>query len=87
VNKLPNGKTRLYVHEGNVGNDYSRLFRSDDAATAAPVFTDLTSSNTGSTGYGTFNRARASAGLTIVPGARKLYAATHGLGAWVLNLP
>ena len=27
------------------------------------------------------------AGLTIVPGARKLYAATHGLGAWLLNLP
>lgn len=27
------------------------------------------------------------AGLTIIPGARKLYAATHGLGAWVLNLP
>ena len=26
------------------------------------------------------------AGLTIVP-ARKLYAATHGLGAWLLNLP
>ena len=26
-------------------------------------------------------------GLTIVPGARKLYAATHGLGAWLLNLP
>ena len=25
-------------------------------------------------------------GLTIVPGSRKLYAATHGLGAWVLNL-
>lgn len=25
-------------------------------------------------------------GLTIVPGQRKLYAATHGLGAWVLNL-
>lgn len=24
--------------------------------------------------------------LTIVPGARKLYAATHGLGAWLLNL-
>src|SRR5204862_6492034 len=55
VNKLANGKTRLYVHEGNVGNDYSRLFRSDDAATGAPVFTDLTSSNTASTGYGTFN--------------------------------
>ena len=27
------------------------------------------------------------AGLTIVPGARRLYAATHGLGAWILNLP
>ena len=26
-------------------------------------------------------------GLTIVPQARKLYAATHGLGAWSLNLP
>jgi hypothetical protein len=27
------------------------------------------------------------AGLTIVPSARKLYAATHGFGAWSLNLP
>ena len=27
------------------------------------------------------------AGLTIVPAARKLYAATHGLSAWLLNLP
>ena len=27
------------------------------------------------------------AGLTIVPSARKLYAATHGLSAWLLNLP
>jgi len=27
------------------------------------------------------------AGLTIVPSERKLYAATHGLGAWSLNLP
>jgi hypothetical protein len=26
------------------------------------------------------------AGLTIVPGARILYAATHGLSAWKLNL-
>jgi hypothetical protein len=26
------------------------------------------------------------AGLTIAPGARKLYAATHGLGSWLLNL-
>jgi hypothetical protein len=27
------------------------------------------------------------AGLTIVPSARLLYAATHGLSAWKLNLP
>jgi hypothetical protein len=27
------------------------------------------------------------AGLTIVPAERKLYAATHGLSAWLLNLP
>jgi hypothetical protein len=27
------------------------------------------------------------AGLTLVPGARVLYAATHGLGAWSLRLP
>jgi hypothetical protein len=26
-------------------------------------------------------------GLTIIPSARKMYVATHGLGAWVLNLP
>jgi hypothetical protein len=27
------------------------------------------------------------AGLTLVPGARVLYAATHGLGAWAIQLP
>ena len=26
-------------------------------------------------------------GLTIVPSARKLYAATHGRSAWMLTLP
>ena len=26
-------------------------------------------------------------GLTIIPGARILYAATHGRSAWQLNLP
>ena len=26
-------------------------------------------------------------GLTIVPGARRLYAATHGMSAWYMNLP
>jgi hypothetical protein len=26
------------------------------------------------------------AGLTIIPSERKLYAATHGLSGWLLNL-
>ena len=55
VNKLPNGKTRMYVHEGNIGAPYSRLFRSDDVATGVPVFADLTSDSTASPGFATFN--------------------------------
>ena len=55
VTTLPNGKTRMYVYEGNVGAPYARLFRSDDVATGAPVFTDLTSSDPASPGFGTFN--------------------------------
>jgi hypothetical protein len=56
VTKLANGKTRMYVYEGNTGNPYARLFRSDDVATGAPVFTDLTSSNVADPGYATFNQ-------------------------------
>ena len=57
VTTLPDGNTRMYVHEGhtNAGNQYSRLFRSDNVATGAPVFTDLTSSDPANVGYGTFN--------------------------------
>jgi hypothetical protein len=58
VNALPNGKTRMYVHEGHVGSpaaEYSRLFRSDDVATGIPVFSGLTSNSTASPGWGTFN--------------------------------
>lgn len=55
VNRLPNGNTRLYVAEGNVGAPYARLFRSDDARIAAPVFADLTSPNPADLGYGSFN--------------------------------
>jgi hypothetical protein len=59
VNLLPNGKTRMYVYEGhtNAGTpaQYSRLFRSDDVATGAPVFTDLTSPSVASPGWATFN--------------------------------
>jgi hypothetical protein len=56
VTTLPNGKTRMYVHEGNTGNPTSRLFRSDDVATGTPAFTDLTSSNVADPGYATFNQ-------------------------------
>ena len=51
---LPNGKTRMYILEGNAGQNYSRLFRSDDVATGAPVFTDLTSPDPAATGFATF---------------------------------
>lgn len=56
VTALPNGKTRMYVHEGNIGNPYSRLFRSDDVASGAPTFTDLTSSNPADPGFATYNQ-------------------------------
>jgi len=55
VNTLPNGKTRMYVYEGNIGNPYSRLFRSDDVSSGVPVFTDLTSNSPASPGFATFN--------------------------------
>jgi hypothetical protein len=51
VTTLPNGKTRMYLFEGNAGQNYSRLFRSDDVATGAPVFTDLTSQNPADPGF------------------------------------
>ncbi len=41
VNKLPGGKTRMYVGIGNQGAPAARFYRTDDAAGAA-VFTDLT---------------------------------------------
>jgi hypothetical protein len=55
VTTLANGKTRMYVYEGNIGNPYSRLFRSDDVATGAPVFTDLTSADPAQPGFASFN--------------------------------
>nr|WP_240956587.1 glycoside hydrolase [Micromonospora sp. HNM0581] len=56
VTTLPGGKTRMYVYEGNTGNPYSRLFRSDDVATGSPTFTDLTSSNPADPGFATYNQ-------------------------------
>ena len=55
VNLLPDGKTRMYVYEGNTGNPTARLFRSDDVATGPPVFTNLTSPSTASPGWATHN--------------------------------
>jgi hypothetical protein len=58
VNKLPNGKTRMYVHEGSnntqgqTTNAHSgRLYRSDDVATGAPVFTDMSSDDPAHPGF------------------------------------
>ena len=51
VTMLPNGKTRMYIFEGNAGQNYARLFRSDDVASGAPVFTDLTSQNPADPGF------------------------------------
>jgi hypothetical protein len=56
VTKLANGKTRMYVYEGNIGTPYSRLFRSDDVATGTPTFADLTSANVNDPGYATFDQ-------------------------------
>lgn len=55
VVKLPNGKTRMYVHEGNTGAPYSQLFRSDDVATGTPAFQALTSSNPAEAGFASYN--------------------------------
>ena len=57
VNRLPDGNTRLYVAEGhtNAGGQYARLFRTDNARTGVPVFTNLTSNDPANPGYGSFN--------------------------------
>ena len=67
VNRLPNGKTRMYIYEGHVGTkpnpspppatipEWSRLFRSDDVSTGVPVFADLTSPDPALPGFGTYN--------------------------------
>ncbi len=56
VTTLPDSKTRMYIHEGATGGAlYSRLYRSDDVATGAPVFQDLSSPNPANPGYATYN--------------------------------
>lgn len=52
VTKLAGGATRMYVYEGlGASTPYSRLFRSDNANAAAPVFQDLTSASISNTGW------------------------------------
>ena len=51
VTTLPNGKTRMYVYEGAQGAPRSRLERSDDVATGAPAWTNLTSTSTADPGW------------------------------------
>jgi hypothetical protein len=55
VVKLANGKTRMYVHEGNQGQQSSRLSRSDDVATGTPTFINLTSPNVADSGWAFHN--------------------------------
>jgi hypothetical protein len=57
VTTLANGKTRAYLGEGHTGagGQFSRVFRSDDVATGAPVWTDLTSPDPADPHWGTFN--------------------------------
>ena len=55
VTALAGGQTRMYIYEGASGNPTSRLFRSDNVATGAPVFTNLSSSNVADPGYATHN--------------------------------
>ena len=42
VTLLPNGKTRMYIYDGNTGSPQARFYRSDDVSTGSPVITDLT---------------------------------------------
>ena len=44
----------MYVHEGNIGSPYSRLFRSEDVASGARCYR-LTSTSTADPGFATFN--------------------------------
>lgn len=59
VTELADGRTRMYVHEGNAGTPYSRLFRSDDVARGAPAFQDLSSPDPAQPGFATYNQCGA----------------------------
>jgi hypothetical protein len=78
--------------DGDLGNTPVNAIVRDDQTGDFYVSTDfgvLKSTNGGTnwTLAGTGMPTVAVSGLTIVPGARKLYAASHGMGAWSLTLP
>jgi photosystem II stability/assembly factor-like uncharacterized protein len=55
VTTLANGHTRMYLSEGNIGVEYSRVFRSDMVESGSPVWSDLTSANEADPRWGSFN--------------------------------
>jgi len=55
VNKTPDGRTRMYVNEGNDGTDKAAFFRADDVAHGSPTFTQLSSNDPANPGYGAYN--------------------------------
>jgi len=85
---------------GTTATFTDRSYNLDDFPATAIVRDDLTGDLYAGTDFAVFRLANGAtswtmtggmpmvevAGLTIVPGARVLYAATHGLGAWAMDL-
>jgi hypothetical protein len=55
VTTLPNGKSRMYLAEGNTGTPISQVFRSDDVASGTPAWTSLTSADIADPRWATSN--------------------------------
>jgi hypothetical protein len=55
VARLPDGRTRMYVNEGNNATNPSVFSRSDDVAAGTPAFTTLSNPDVASPGYATYN--------------------------------
>jgi hypothetical protein len=52
VTKIAGGATRMYVGQGPNSQVAARFYRSDNASSAAPTFTQLSSADPADTGYG-----------------------------------
>ncbi|TMC52231.1 MAG: hypothetical protein E6J19_15825 [Chloroflexi bacterium] len=88
------------VRTGNTATWTDRTYNLEDLPSTAVVRDDLTGDLYTSTDFGVFRLASGTttwtmtagmpmvevAGLTIVPSARVMYAATHGMGGWVFDL-